>query len=186
MRRPWLTLGALLTTAAGLPHWPVWWSRLTTAIHDGDLTGVVTWAAALLGSALLAWIGLVGVVAVVHLPTARRLAPTWLLTLAIGTGVATTAVASGHPLDGAPLPNRAVVTEAPAVTNAPTSVPAVEHVVASGDTLWAIAAAHLPADADMAVIGESVDRWHEENRQTIGDDPGVILPGQVLRAPEVR
>lgn len=184
MRRPWLTLGALCAAAAALPHCPDWWSRLTTATHTGDLTAVMTWAAALLGSALLTWIGLVGLLAVVHLPTARRMAPTWLLALLIGTGMATAATA--HPLDGAPLPNRAVVIETPAVPSELAAAPSMEHVVATGDTLWAIAAAHLPADAGADAIGEAVGRWHEENRLVIGDDPGLIVPGQVLRVPEVR
>ncbi|OUZ12864.1 hypothetical protein BHE97_01125 [Aeromicrobium sp. PE09-221] len=84
------------------------------------------------------------------------------------------------------MPNRAEVTEAQHRTSDPVADPATDHVVAPGDTLWAIAAARLPDDADLGVVGEAVHRWHEENRRVIGEDPGLILPGQVLRAPEVR
>lgn len=56
-------------------------------------------------------------------------------------------------------------------------------VVHRGDTLWDIAARWLggsPADAD--VLAATV-RWHEANREIVGDDPDVVLPGQVLRPP---
>jgi nucleoid-associated protein YgaU len=56
-------------------------------------------------------------------------------------------------------------------------------VVHRGDTLWAIAAATLDDDATDAEIMRVVVRWHEANRDVIGDDPDLILPGQVLRAP---
>ncbi|PZR51539.1 hypothetical protein DNL40_15975 [Xylanimonas oleitrophica] len=56
-------------------------------------------------------------------------------------------------------------------------------VVLRGDTLWDIAARALggtPTDAQ--ILAETV-RWHDVNRDVIGADPDVILPGQVLRAP---
>lgn len=56
-------------------------------------------------------------------------------------------------------------------------------VVHRGDTLWAIAAATFDDDATDAEILRAVVRWHEANRDLIGDDPDLILPGQVLHAP---
>lgn len=56
-------------------------------------------------------------------------------------------------------------------------------VVVRGDTLWGIAAAHLPEDAAPAVVAEQWPRWWSANRSTVGDDPDLILPGQRLRAP---
>ncbi|WP_166849766.1 LysM peptidoglycan-binding domain-containing protein [Isoptericola sp. BMS4] len=60
-------------------------------------------------------------------------------------------------------------------------------VVLRGDTLWDIAAARLaehgaaaPSDADVL---EEMTRWHQANRDVIGADPDVILPGQVLQPP---
>ncbi len=56
-------------------------------------------------------------------------------------------------------------------------------VVRPGDSLWSIAAAQLPPDADAAAITSAWHRWWRLNEAVIGADPDVILPGQVLRAP---
>lgn len=53
-----------------------------------------------------------------------------------------------------------------------------------GDTLWAIAAAHLPGAPDNAAIAASWPRWYAANRHVIGPDPDLILPGQRLRPPK--
>jgi LysM repeat protein len=49
--------------------------------------------------------------------------------------------------------------------------------VRPGDTLWAIAASHSPANAD---VQEVVDRISDANHLTTG----AIQPGQHLRIPE--
>jgi hypothetical protein len=56
-------------------------------------------------------------------------------------------------------------------------------VVQPGDSLWQIAAANLPPDATTADIAAAWPAWYELNADTIGPDPNVILPGQVLRTP---
>ncbi|OLT55410.1 hypothetical protein BJF88_06085 [Cellulosimicrobium sp. CUA-896] len=61
--------------------------------------------------------------------------------------------------------------------------PAGEVVVLRGDTLWAIAARTLPADATDAAVAAEVERWYAANQDTIGADPDLIRPGQVLVAP---
>ena len=61
--------------------------------------------------------------------------------------------------------------------------PAAEVVVVRGDTLWSIAARHLPPDATAADVASAVQRWHAANADVVGDDPDLILPGQVLTAP---
>lgn len=74
-------------------------------------------------------------------------------------------------LAGLPLPDRAVAPPAQAV------------VVASGDTLWDLAAADLGPGADAAEIDA---RWREiyrQNRSVIGSDPDLIQPAQRLRLP---
>ncbi|PIE26119.1 MAG: hypothetical protein CSA58_11235 [Micrococcales bacterium] len=55
--------------------------------------------------------------------------------------------------------------------------------VVSGDTLWDIAAQTLPKNASDAQITEQWHRWYEANRDVIGSDPDLILPGQVLHPP---
>lgn len=56
--------------------------------------------------------------------------------------------------------------------------------VRPGDTLWAIASAHLRGAPDNAAIAASWPRWYAANRRVIGPDPDLILPGQHLRPPE--
>jgi len=56
-------------------------------------------------------------------------------------------------------------------------------VVRRGDTLWDIAARALGPDASIADIAASWPRWHAANTSTIGPDPDLILPGQLLRPP---
>ncbi len=56
-------------------------------------------------------------------------------------------------------------------------------IVRSGDTLWSIAARHLGPDATVAEIAARWPRWFDANREVIGNDPDLILPGQQLRPP---
>ncbi len=59
-----------------------------------------------------------------------------------------------------------------------------EVVVRRGDSLWAIAARHLGPGATDAEVAAEWPRWYAANRATIGADPDLVLPGQVLRPPE--
>ena len=61
---------------------------------------------------------------------------------------------------------------------------AAEVVVRRGDTLWSIAARQLGADASEAEVAAAWPRWFAANRAVVGADPDLLLPGQVLRAPE--
>ncbi|WP_315097585.1 LysM domain-containing protein [uncultured Cellulomonas sp.] len=82
-----------------------------------------------------------------------------------------------------PPPDVPVLTAAPApaADQAPTTGSTV--VVAPGDSLWGIAARHLPAGATDAEVAAAWPRWYEANATVIGADPDVILPGQVLTVP---
>ncbi|WP_375493913.1 LysM peptidoglycan-binding domain-containing protein [uncultured Jatrophihabitans sp.] len=55
--------------------------------------------------------------------------------------------------------------------------------VAPGDSLWLIAARRLGAHASPQAIAEAWPRWYATNRNVVGGDPTVIVPGQVLHAP---
>jgi nucleoid-associated protein YgaU len=59
-----------------------------------------------------------------------------------------------------------------------------EVVVVPGDSLWSIVAAHLGPSAGSAEVAEAWPAWFEANRTVIGDDPSLLVPGQVLRSPE--
>lgn len=57
-------------------------------------------------------------------------------------------------------------------------------VVVAGDTLWDIAARHLGSAASIERIAAEWPRWHQANLEVIGDNPDLILPGQILVPPE--
>lgn len=59
-----------------------------------------------------------------------------------------------------------------------------EIVVHRGDCLWGVVARALGPDADDAAVAQAWPRWYEANRSVIGPDPGLLLPGQRLVAPE--
>ena len=59
----------------------------------------------------------------------------------------------------------------------------VQVVVLRGDSLWSIAAARLGPGATDEEIAAEWPRWYAANAATIGSDPNVIHPGQVLTAP---
>lgn len=75
-------------------------------------------------------------------------------------------------------PDRASIDLVARGSAAPDSV-----VVRAGDTLWDIAAAHLGPDADPATIAATWPLWYDTNRETIGADPDLILPGTRLLPP---
>ncbi|MDQ6752360.1 MAG: hypothetical protein M3017_02850 [Actinomycetota bacterium] len=61
--------------------------------------------------------------------------------------------------------------------------PGTDVVVRAGDTLWTLAAAQLGPLATDVEIAEHWPRWFQVNRAAIGNDPNLLLPGQILRAP---
>lgn len=65
----------------------------------------------------------------------------------------------------------------------PASTEPGEVVVRRGDTLWAIASRHLGPHPSDAEIARAWPAWHDANRHVIGEDPDLLLPGQVLHSP---
>lgn len=118
---------------------------------------------------------------------AVRFGPPLLRALLVG-GIAAATVAPAHAasgsagaLDGLPLPERPLTPE-PTTPRTPRPVDAAGHVVAPGDTLWAIVRDRSP-DATDPQIAHRVARWHEANRDVIGPDPDLIRAGQHLDPP---
>ncbi|WP_350308852.1 LysM peptidoglycan-binding domain-containing protein [Sanguibacter hominis] len=68
-------------------------------------------------------------------------------------------------------------------TRATTSPGRETVTVRSGDTLWALAARSLGSAATNARIAHEWPRWHDANRDLIGDDPHLIRPGEILTVP---
>jgi nucleoid-associated protein YgaU len=75
-------------------------------------------------------------------------------------------------------PARPVPPAGPAHRSGPSSV-----LVRPGQSLWRIAAEHLPPHASDAQIAAAWPHWYAANRTTVGPDPGRLAPGQVLHAP---
>lgn len=71
-----------------------------------------------------------------------------------------------------------------AVPEAPVPTPAQSHVVSPGDTLWDLAAAASPG-ASPGTITRLWQQWYATNRSTIGADPSLLLPGELLSLPHV-
>ncbi len=95
-------------------------------------------------------------------------------------------------LVGLALPDRTTGAEPGRVHSLPTSWTAASArsavavassgvVVGPGDCLWGIAADLLPRAATPAEVAELTARLHDLNRDVIGGDPDLILPGQHLR-----
>jgi len=194
----WLSVTAAL--AAGLAVTPAAWhaARPGASAAFADLL-VATCATSLLLA--LAWLWLVTTVTVAELLTGRARAgggtTRRLVLLACGVavlaGTAAPALAAGDDssiLAGLSLPDRSVTASqvqhrpTPAergsrsVSTRPAPQPRV-HVVRPGESLWSIAEATWGT-------GEIEGRWRAiwtANRDVIGDDPDLILPGQELLLP---
>ncbi|MDR6413820.1 LysM peptidoglycan-binding domain-containing protein [Pseudarthrobacter sulfonivorans] len=63
--------------------------------------------------------------------------------------------------------------------------PPLAHVVTvlAGDTLWDIAARQLGPTASDVEVALHWPRWYEANKAQIGENPHVLLPGQILKTP---
>lgn len=56
-------------------------------------------------------------------------------------------------------------------------------VIRPGDSLWSVAADHLPAAASDAEIAQAWPTWWAANRDAVGADPDLIQPGLHLTPP---
>jgi nucleoid-associated protein YgaU len=97
---------------------------------------------------------------------------------------------SPPPVPGTPAPSPTESPSQPATEppSPPTPEPpgqpgACPVTVAGGDTLWDLAAAHLGPGADDAAIDAAWRADYAANRDVVGPDPDLILPGQVLALP---
>ncbi|MGO1563009.1 hypothetical protein CZ771_05270 [Actinomycetales bacterium JB111] len=81
-------------------------------------------------------------------------------------------------------PTGGSTTDAAATGTPPADEPSATYVVAPGDSLWEIAAAHAEPAAGPADIAAAWPQWYAANRDAIGLDPDLVLPGTVLAIPE--
>lgn len=103
-----------------------------------------------------------------------------------GTERAST-VASAHREAHPPVRHRIAVPDRPtlgaATRYAPVHRPSHTVVVRPGDSLWAITADELGPRATDRSISARWPEWYAANAHTIGADPDLIHPGQVLHQP---
>jgi hypothetical protein len=120
-----------------------------------------------------------------HLVTARHLGAA----AAVGQGPGFVVTPPPHAVERPGpgwTPTRATVSSPPSpelLTASPRATDGSAVVVHRGDTLWALVRRHLGPGASEAEVALAWPQWHAANRATIGDDPDLLLPGQVLRAP---
>lgn len=189
-------LEIILLAAAGLVS--AWLSALllvgaVAALPDARLAPLRSWAAPIaprLGPRIAA--GLVSTVVALTPVGAAHAAPE--------VGISAVARASGTPETGTPgadTPGAGTPepgwrpTGPPRPAGSSTAIDLVSRgtaapdslVVRAGDTLWDITARHLGADADAATIATVWPLWFEANRDVIGADPDLILPGTRLVPP---
>jgi nucleoid-associated protein YgaU len=81
-----------------------------------------------------------------------------------------------------PVPGAALVA-APVAAPAPAAAAAPEVVVGPGDTLWGLAARHLPPGSPASAVAAAWPRWYRANREVIGPDPDLLAVGLVLQMP---
>lgn len=87
---------------------------------------------------------------------------------------------AAEPAEGPAPQQEAVEQESPDGTGPAT---AAEVVVQRGDSLWSIVATALGPFSTEVDVAQAWPAWYQANRATIGPDPHLILPGQVLHAP---
>ena len=108
--------------------------------------------------------------------------PTSSPSAAGGAAPESAAPSVGHP---APRPAISAPEVAESAPDAPTSSPQASApgvLVQPGDSLWCIASRALPGASDERVDAEW-RRWYAANRDVVGTDPDLILPGQLLQPP---
>lgn len=84
----------------------------------------------------------------------------------------------------APTAANAELPVAAAAPEATASPPTPTVVVAPGESLWRIAARHLPDGATDAQVAAAWPRWYAANGDVVGPDPDLVRPGQVLVVPD--
>ena len=183
----WLLVS--VAAAAAVASVPAAWGLARSGAGADAVTDLVVAVCTTALAAALGRLWLVTATTVVGILRGRTLpsgATRRLVLLACGVavvaGTATPALAAGGDgrelLAGLSLPERAV---APVVHRTAATAPADAdtYLVRPGDSLSSIALAHPGS-------GSLEDRWRaiwRTNRDVVGDDPDLILPGQALRLP---
>ncbi|MGY1670184.1 hypothetical protein [Geodermatophilus sp. SYSU D00710] len=176
----WGALGLVLTALSALPGLA---GAVAGAVLRHLLPASARRAAALaLGVGLVAAPALTGCTTTVSAPPVAPAAAVQAATVPDWPPASSAPAAASGPAPAAAVPDW----PAAAVPDWPAPAPG-DHVVLRGECLWSIAEADLrartgrePTDAEVA---GAVHGWWRANAAVIGDDPDLLLPGQVLRPP---
>jgi nucleoid-associated protein YgaU len=188
----WLGLGALvaiaehLATASGVRRgWLTWAARRCTPAISRRLVAAALGLSAAVGVAPAASAAVTPVVA-----AAVDIDPGWAATPSVtatpeASAPAPASTTAGWRPERPAEPVRAVDADLGALAVQARSRAVAEDavVVRRGDTLWDVAARHLPAGATDAQIAVEWPRWYAANRDVVGPDPHLIRPGMRLVAP---
>lgn len=168
-------------------------AALITDIAELVVCGVALWLG--VATLLVVWGARRGATSVPARLAARVTPRAWrrVLALVLGGAIALAPAASSASsasdspatvpdVTGLRLPDRPSVGLGPS-TREPTARPSGGVIVRTGDTLWDIAAESLPAHASDAARARACRRWYDTNRDVIGDDPDLLLPGMRLTPP---
>ncbi len=186
----WLTVtGAALAAVSAVPGS---WGAARSGAGPDAVVDLVVAACVVALTLALGWLWVITTTTVVDLLRGRvttsgatRRAVLLACGVAVVAGTAAPAVAAGgdgrEVLAGLSLPERAVapVVHRPGAPRPTPTAPAGTYVVRPGDSLSSIALAHPGR-------GSLDERWRaiwRANRDVVGDDPDLILPGQALRLP---
>jgi nucleoid-associated protein YgaU len=174
----YLTLGTAVTLADATGRFsrrwvPVWWRGAVSAAFSVGLTATLVAPASAVSSGDDA--GWVARPAAGKVEQSTPVRDSWLAgksqaimtAQGLAAGIPTTPLAPAEPT-----PNGQPAGAAEGV-----------HVVVTGDTLWDITATYLGENASDTEIASAWPQLYQLNRDVIGDDPGVILPRQVLALP---
>lgn len=104
------------------------------------------------------------------------------------SGVTAGSVAEGSELQPqwkprVPVVEPGLITALPARATAEPVIARRELAVRAGESLWTIAARELGPGASEVEIAARWPLWYQANRNVIGADPNVLLPGQLLSPP---
>lgn len=201
-------LAAPLGAALVLPAPPAAWQAMTGPAATTDPTAPLLGLVALVAWALTGWLSagvvlalagrLPGLLGRLAAAVAARTVPAVVrrgvglavgTTLALGTTGALPATAATPDARPAAAPVSATPVSLDWPAAAPAAAPAQAAVVVQpGDTLWALAERSLQAagtsEPTAAAVAATWPSWWAANRDAVGDDPHLLLPGTPLVAPD--
>jgi len=167
---------------------PVAWQRVTSvALGLGLSSGLAVPAGAATTPPDVGWVDTAPAVEVAWDQTPAALALGWVDTAPSEPATTQPTQAAPSAPTTQPTPSARPAPTTPSASSAdpaPASEVTPTYHVQPGDSLWRITADMLGDDAGTALIAHTWPYLYERNRDTIGEDPGLIRPGMELVLPD--